>query len=59
MKQESRYIELKSGYNDDGPAWIGYVEFSKSGRTTYLMIMHLMEMGMEVAMILKPGRFIG
>lgn len=35
MKQELRYIELKSGYNDDGPAWIGYVEFSKSGRTIY------------------------
>ena len=35
MKQELRYIELKSGYNDDGPAWVGYVEFSKSGKTTY------------------------
>lgn len=35
MKQELRYIELKSGYNDDGPAWIGYVEFSKSGKTIY------------------------
>ena len=35
MKQELRYIELKSGYNDDGPAWIGYVEFSKSGKTVY------------------------
>jgi hypothetical protein len=30
-----RYIELKSGYNDDGPAWIGYVTPSKSGRTIY------------------------
>lgn len=30
-----RYIELKSGYNDDGPAWIGYVKFSKSGKTLY------------------------
>lgn len=33
MKQELKYIELKSGYNDDGPAWIGYVEFSKFGKT--------------------------
>lgn len=30
-----RYIELKSGYSDDGPAWIGYVTQSKSGRTLY------------------------
>ena len=30
-----RYIELKTGYNDDGPAWIGRVKLSKSGRTVY------------------------
>jgi hypothetical protein len=30
-----RYIELKSGYSDNGPAWIGYVTPSKSGRTLY------------------------
>lgn len=30
-----RYIELKSGYSDNGPAWIGYVKESKSGRTLY------------------------
>lgn len=30
-----RYIELKSGYSDNGPAWIGYVQQSKSGRTMY------------------------
>ena len=30
-----RYIELKSGYSDDGPAWIGYVVQSRSGRTLY------------------------
>ena len=36
MKQtELRYIELKSGFHDDGPAWIGYVLPSKSGRTLY------------------------
>ncbi|MES2111839.1 MAG: hypothetical protein V4577_23985 [Bacteroidota bacterium] len=35
MKSELKYIELKSGYNDDGPAWIGMVEFSKTGRTIY------------------------
>ena len=30
-----KYIELKTGYNDDGPAWIGRVKASKSGRTLY------------------------
>lgn len=30
-----RYIELKSGYADNGPAWIGYVQQSKGGRTLY------------------------
>ena len=30
-----RYIELKSGHSDDGPAWIGYVSTSKTGRTVY------------------------
>jgi hypothetical protein len=34
-----KYIELKSGYsNDDGPAWIGYVTPSKTGRTLYSMV---------------------
>jgi len=35
MKPELKYIELKSGYSDNGPAWIGKVEFSKSGKTVY------------------------
>lgn len=35
MKTELKYIELKSGFSDNGPAWIGMVEFSKSGRTVY------------------------
>ncbi len=35
MIPDLRYIELKSGYSDDGPAWIGIVEFSKSGQTVY------------------------
>jgi hypothetical protein len=30
-----RYVELKTGYNDNGPAWIGYVNMSRSGRTVY------------------------
>jgi len=35
MKSELRYIELKSGFGDNGPAWIGMAEFSKTGRTVY------------------------
>ena len=30
-----RYIELKTGYNDNGPAWIGNIKESKSGKTIY------------------------
>jgi len=30
-----KFIELKTGYNDDGPAWIARVKTSKSGRTLY------------------------
>lgn len=35
MNECVKYIELKSGYSDDGPAWIGRVKMSKSGRTVY------------------------
>lgn len=35
MQYRVMYIELKSGYGDDGPAWIGRVTFSKSGQTIY------------------------
>jgi hypothetical protein len=30
-----RYIELKTGYNDNGPAWIGRAKISRSGNTIY------------------------
>jgi hypothetical protein len=30
-----RYIELKSGHTDNGPAWIAYVQHSQTGRTLY------------------------
>ncbi|MCF8278320.1 MAG: hypothetical protein K9J17_16450 [Flavobacteriales bacterium] len=35
MKPKLRYVELKTGYSDNGPAWIGLAEFSKSGQTVY------------------------
>ncbi len=30
-----KYSELKTGYSDDGPAWIARVKLSRSGRTVY------------------------
>ena len=35
MKSRIMYIEHKTGQNDKGNAWIGKVEFSKSGQTIY------------------------
>ena len=35
MENKIRYIELKTDHSDRGPAWIGEVEFSKSGQTIY------------------------
>lgn len=29
------YVELKTGYNDNGPAWIGMAFFSRSGESVY------------------------
>ncbi len=29
------YVELKTGYSDNGPGWIGLAFYSKSGRTLY------------------------
>ena len=35
MIRDLMYIELKTGYSDDGPAWIGYVKTSKTKKTIY------------------------
>lgn len=35
MRKQIRYVELKTGFNDDGPASISWVTFSKTGRTVY------------------------
>lgn len=32
-----RYIELKTGYSDNGPAWIARVRTSKSGKMMYFL----------------------
>ena len=34
-----KYIELKTGYNDDGPAWIGNVKESNPEKQFISMIM--------------------
>ena len=35
MQQKLIYAELKTGYSDNGPAWIGKAFFSKTGKSTY------------------------
>ena len=35
MRTEIKYLELKSGFSDNGSAWIGLVSFSNSGKTIY------------------------
>jgi hypothetical protein len=39
-----RYTELKGGCDDNGPAWIGYVTPSKTGRTIYFNSRGLMKL---------------
>ncbi len=35
MNTKLIYVELKSGYGDNGPAWIGMPAYSKSKQTIY------------------------
>lgn len=35
LKSDIMYIELKTGYHDNGPAWIGKVKYSKTKQTIY------------------------
>ena len=35
MKTTIKYIELKSGFSDNGPAWIGEIKYSKTRTTIY------------------------
>jgi len=35
VKSEIVYVELKTGYSDNGPAWIGVPSYSKSRATIY------------------------
>ena len=40
MIKDLMYIELKTGYSDDGPAWIGYVKTSKTKKTYFNIALH-------------------
>lgn len=35
MAQKLVYVELKSGYEHNGPAWIGYGTYNRTGNTLY------------------------
>jgi hypothetical protein len=35
VRPELRYVELKTGFDGNGPASISWVFFSKTGRTVY------------------------
>ncbi len=35
MKDQILYVEQKTGFNNNGSAWVGRGSFSKSGRTIY------------------------
>jgi len=35
MRQKLVYVELKTGFSDNGPAWIGKAFLSKTGKSTY------------------------
>ncbi len=39
------YIELKTGFQDNGPAWIGRIRLSKTGNTLYFNGMALKRSG--------------
>ena len=44
MKSSLVYVELKSGHSDNGPAWIGKAEYSKSKRMLYFNGMALRQL---------------
>jgi len=55
MKPALKYIELKTGYSNDGPAWIGYVDFSKSRQTLYFNNMSIKSNGHGSGINLETG----
>ena len=35
MPHKLIYVELKTGHDDNGPAWIGYGVYNRTGKTVY------------------------
>lgn len=40
-----KYLELKTGYNHNGPAWITRISFSNTGKTIYFHNKALKKLG--------------
>ncbi len=55
MIKDLMYVELKTGYSDDGPAWIGYVKTSKT-RTAYNMATN--QFNFEVIEMIKDLMYV-
>ncbi|RIJ21380.1 hypothetical protein D1224_13785 [Henriciella barbarensis] len=45
LRERIMHVELKSGFADNGPAWIDRVRFSKSGRSAYFQGRELLNIG--------------
>jgi hypothetical protein len=56
MEERVMYVELKTGFNHDGPAWIGRVRFSKTGRTLYYRGRRLATLGPIGSPVGSPER---
>jgi hypothetical protein len=56
MKQKLFYVELKTAYSDNGPAWIGKAFFSKSGQTIYFNGLVLKGAGKGICHEIESGR---
>jgi hypothetical protein len=45
MKSKLVYVELKTGFSDKGPAWIGMAHFSRTGESVYFNGLKLLKGG--------------
>ena len=59
MAHDLMYIELKTGYSDDGPAWIGYVQRAERHFTLTTTLSKNAEGHIPITEILKAERRIG
>lgn len=59
MIQKLFYVELKTGFNDNGPGWIGNAYLSKSGQTIYFNALILKGSGKGNCHEIESGIYIG